>query len=226
MQSWADVVANPLLEVWSGFAAFVPTLVGAIIILIVGLLVAAGLGALVEKILEAIKLDTMLKKLGIEPYFERAGMQLKGAKFVGRLVYWFITVVFILAAADALRLTALSGFLTEVLAYIPNVVAAILIMLAAVVIGHALRRLVTASILGAKLHAGEFLGTFTWWVVVIFGFFAALVQLQVAVTVINALVTGLIAMLALAGGLAFGLGGKDYAAYLISKLRERTEGRK
>lgn len=226
MQGWAEVVANPLMEVWAGFAAFVPTLVGAIVIMIVGLIVATVLGKIVEKVFEAIKLDTLLSKLGLEPYFDRAGMKLRGARFLGQLVHWFLVIVFLLAAVDTLHLTALSGFLRDVLGYIPNVVAAVLIMLAAVVIGNFLRRVVSASVMGAKLHAAAFLGTFTWWIVVVFGLFAALVQLQVAVTIINALVTGSIAMLALAGGLAFGLGGREYAAYLISKLKERTESRR
>lgn len=226
MQGWAEVVANPLMEVWSGFAAFVPSLVGAILVLVIGLIVATVLGKIVEKVFEAIKLDAMLAKLGLEPYFERAGMKLRGARFLGQLVHWFLVVVFLLAAVDTLGLSALSGFLRDVLAYVPNVVAAVLIMLAAFVVGSFLQRVVSASVMSAKLHAAAFLGTFTWWIVVIFGLFAALIQLQVAVTIINALVTGFIAMLAIAGGLAFGLGGREYAAYLISKLRERTESRR
>jgi hypothetical protein len=75
------------------------------------------------------------------------------------------------------------------------------------------------------LHAAGFLGTLTWWAVVFFGFFAALSQLGVAVALINSLVTGFVAMLALAGGIAFGLGGKDYAAHLLNKLRENVENR-
>jgi hypothetical protein len=222
-QTWTDVVAGSLQNLWLGFASFVPNLVAALVVLIVGLIVAAGLGALVQKIFEAVRLDTFLEKLGLRPYFERAGLKLRGAYFLGRLVYWFIAIAFLLAVSDALGLYALSGFLASVLAYLPNVIAAILIMLAAAVLAKFLRRVVIASVAGANLHGARFLGSLVWWVVVIFGLLASLTQLNVATAIIQSVVTGVIAMLALAGGLAFGLGGKDYAAYLVNKLREHHE---
>jgi len=224
LQTWTDVVVGSLQNVWLRFAEFVPNLVGAFIVLIIGLIVAAGLGALVEKIFEAIRLDRFLEKIGLKPYFERAGLHLRVSYFLGRLVYWFIVIAFLLAASDSLGLYALSGFLNDVLAYLPNVIAAVLIMLAAVVIGAFLRRIVTASVLSAKLHAAHFLGSLVWWTIIVFGFLAALTQLNIATAIVQSIVTGFIAMLALAGGLAFGLGGRDYASHLLGKLRERTEG--
>jgi hypothetical protein len=225
VQNWADVVAGSLQGLWAGVVGFLPTLVAAVIVFIVGLVVAAGLGALVEKIFEAIRLDSLLNKLGLSPYFERAGLRLRGARFLGQLVNWFLIIAFLLAAADILGLTALSMFLRDVLFYIPNIVAAVLIMLAAVVVANFSRRLVTASVMSAKLHAAHFLGALTWWAIVIFGLLTALVQLNIASSVIQSIVTGFIAMLALAGGLAFGLGGKEYAGYLVNRLRETTERR-
>lgn len=226
VQSWTDVVVSSLQNLWLGFAQFVPNLIGALIIFVVGLVVAAGLGTLVEKIFDSVKLDSFLARLGLVPHFERAGLHLRGAHFLGRLVYWFIVVAFLLAASDILGLFALSNFLRDILAYIPNIIAAVLIMLVAVVLGAFLRRVVAASVLSAKLHAAHFLGTLTWWAVVVFGLLAALVQLNIATSIINSLITGFIAMLALAGGLAFGLGGRDYATHLIEKLREQTESRR
>lgn len=223
VQNWTDVIAGSLQNLWMGFANFVPNLVGAIIVLIVGLIVAAGLGALVQKVFESIRLDSFLGKLGLKPYFERAGVNLRASYFLGRLVYWFIAIAFLLAASDSLGLYALSGFLNGILSYLPNVIAAVLIMLAAVVLANFLRRVIVASVMGAKLHAAHFLGTVAWWTVIIFGFLAALTQLNIAAAIIQSLVTGFIAMLALAGGLAFGLGGKDYASHLLNKLKDRTE---
>jgi hypothetical protein len=225
VQSWTDVVVGSLQDLWAGFARFVPNLVGALVIFIVGLIVATGLGTLVEKVFEAVKLDAFLARLGLVPYFERAGLKLRGAHFFGKLVYWFIVIAFLLATSDILGLFALSAFLRDILAYLPNVVAAVLIMLAAVVVANFLKKLVTASVLSAKLHAAHFLGTLTWWSVVIFGLLSALVQLNIATSIINSVITGFIAMLALAGGLAFGLGGRDYASHLIGKLRDHTEAR-
>jgi hypothetical protein len=223
VQTWTDVVASSLQNLWYGFAAFMPNLIGAIVVLIIGLIVAAGLGAIVEKIFEAIHLDGFLKKIGLGPFFERAGMQLRAAYFLSRLVYWFVMVAFLLAVSDSLGLYALSQFLTSILNYLPNVIAAVLIMLAAVVLAHVMRRLISASVLSAKLHAAHFLGSLTWWAIVVFGFLAALEQLNVAAAIIQSIITGFIAMMALAGGLAFGLGGRDYASHLVNKLKDRTE---
>jgi hypothetical protein len=223
VQTWTDVVAASLQNLWLGFMDFVPRLIGSLIVLILGLIVAAGLGILVEKIFDAIRLDAFLKKIGLGPFFERAGLRLRAAYFLGRLVYWFIIVAFLLAAVDSLGLYALSQFLQSVLNYLPNVIAAVLIMLAAVVLANFLRRLTSASVMSAKLHAAHFLGTLVWWAIVVFGFLAALEQLNIAAAVIQSIITGFIAMMALAGGLAFGLGGRDYAAHLLGKLRARTD---
>src|SRR3989338_7646086 len=159
VQTWTDVIVNSLQGLWLGVVMFLPNLVGAIIVFIIGLVVAAGLSALVERIFDAIRLDSFLSKLGLGPYFERAGLRLRGARFLGQLVNWFLIIAFLLAASDILRLAALSGFLREVLFYIPNIVVAVLIMLAAVVLGNVTKRVVVASVLSARLHAAHFLGT-------------------------------------------------------------------
>ncbi len=223
VQSWTDVVVGSLQNLWWGVVNYLPNLIGALIVLIIGLIVAAGLAALVEKIFEGIRLDVFLEKIGLKPIFERAGLKLRAAYFLGKLVYWFVIVAFLLAVADSLQLYALSQFLTTILNYLPNVIAAVLIMLAALMLAHFLRRLVTASVMSAKLHSGPFLGTVTWWAIAAFGFLTALAQLNIAAQIIQTIVTGFIAMLALAGGLAFGLGGRDYATHLLNKLKDRTE---
>lgn len=223
VQDWAALIVGSLQNLWTGVVGTIGNIIGALIVLIIGLLVASGLAVLVERIIAAIKLDTALAKMGVGEYFERAGLKLNSARFFGRIVYWFFVIVFLLAATDILQFYSLSTFLNDVLLYIPNVIVAVLIMLAAVVVGNFLRKLVWASVKSAKLHGAGFLGSLTWWAVIIFGFFASLTQLGVAVALINSIVTGFVAMLAIAGGIAFGLGGKDYASSLINKLREHTE---
>jgi hypothetical protein len=222
-QDWGSVITNSLQNIWVGFVNGTVTVVGAILVFIVGLIVASLLGSLVEKIVQLIKLDKLLENLGVGEYVERAGLTLNSGKFFKKLVYWLLVIVFLLAASDILGFYSLSSFLNSVLLYVPNVIVAVLIMLAAFVVAHFLRGLVIASVKASKLHGAGFLGSLTWWSITIFGFLAALSQLGIAVTIVNILVTGVIAMLALAFGLAFGLGGKEYAAHLIGKLREQLE---
>lgn len=225
VQSWAGILVSSFQTIWSGFITFLPQFLGALIVFFVGLIIANGLGALVAQIIGSIKLDRLLEKLGINRFFERAGWRLNSGAFLGALVKWFVAIIFILAAADILKLYGLTSFLSAVLLYIPNIIMAVLIMVAAIVLGNFLRHLVLGSVKSAKVYSSKLMAAITWWSVLIFGFFAALLQLGLAVSIINTLITGFIAMVAIGGGIAFGLGGKEYATHLIGKFRDRIEER-
>ena len=118
-----------------------------------------------------------------------------------------------------------ASFLKDVLNYIPKAIVAARFLLVSVVAANFSRGLVRSSVMGARLHAGKTLGMVAWWGIVVFGSLTALVQLGVAVQVINTLITGLVAMLALAGGLAFGLGGRDMATQWLVRMREEISHR-
>lgn len=223
VQSWADVLVSSFQTLWSGFIVFLPKFIGALIVFLIGLIVANGLGALVIQIVKAIRLDKLLEKIGLKAFFERAGWNLNAGKFLGELVRWFFIIVFLLAAVDILKLYGLTSFLSSILLYIPNIIIAVLIMLAAVVIGNFLRGLIRGTVKGVKMHSAKLLSSITWWAILVFGFFAALLQLGVAVSIVNTLITGIIAAIAIGGGIAFGLGGKEYASHLIAQFRDRIE---
>jgi len=225
VQNWVDVLVGSLQNLWLGVVSFLPSLLGAIIVFIIGLIIAAGLDKLVERIIYWVKVDNLLRKAGLEAYLQRANLRLNSGYFLGKIVYWFIFIVFLLAAAEILGLPALSQFLQNVLNYIPSIIVAVLILLATFILANFLRGLVKASVFAAKLHMAKAASTVTWWVVVIFGFLAALLQLGVAVQIINTLITGIIAMVVLAGGLAFGLGGKDIAARMLEKAKAEIDER-
>lgn len=220
VQNWADVAVVSLQQLWFSFVGFLPELLGAIVVFLVGLIVAAGLGMLVERVLDALRLNPLVNKTGVDEYFRRGGLELNVSRFFGRLTYWFIVIAFFLAAADILRFSALANFLQSVLLYIPRIAVAVLIMLAAAVVANFLKSVVRASVASARMHSAKFLGALTWWSVIVFGLLAALSQLGIAVTIINIILTGFVVMIALAGGIAFGLGGRDYAAHLVDRLRE------
>ena len=225
VQTWADVILFSLQNLWQGFVMFLPTLIGAIIIFFVGLIVAAGLGKIVEKLVNALRLNRLLEQLGLGKVLERADLRLNSGRFVGLLVQWFFVIVTLLAISDILSLRAFSDFLTQVLLYVPNVVIAVLIMLAGVVVASFGAKLIRASVLAARLHSAHFLGALTKWAVLVFAFLAALSQLGIAGALVNTLIMGFVAMLAIAGGLAFGLGGKDVAAAWLEKLRSEVSNR-
>ena len=219
VQNWIDILLSSLQGLWLEVMSFVPSLVGAIIVVVVGLIVAMGLEKVAERIIYHIKLDSLFRKLGVEMYLNRANLELNSGHFIGKFVYWFILLAFFLAASDILGFNSLSRFIGDVLFYIPNVIVAALIMIVTLIVSHFVRGLVHASVLGVRIHGGRFLASVVWWVVFVFGSLVALSQLGVANTIIETFVAGLIAMFALAGGLAFGLGGKETAGRILEKLR-------
>ncbi|MDP2695639.1 MAG: hypothetical protein Q8O87_00055 [bacterium] len=225
VQNWVDVLVASLQDLWGTVLGFLPSLLGALVVFIIGLIVAAVLEKVVERVVYYLKIDVLLRKTGVETYLSRANLTLNTGHFFGQLVYWFLVVAFLLAASDILGFVALSAFLTSILFYIPNVVVAVLILLAAMVLANFLKKLTVASVMSAKMHYAKALGEVAWWVIVIFGLLTALVQLGIAINIINTLITGFIAMLALAGGLSFGLGGKEYASHLLRKAQDEIEHR-
>ena len=130
-----------------------------------------------------------------------------------------------MATTDILRLDAVTQAIRDILAYFPNVVVATLVMVMTLVFANFLQRVVKGAVAGADIKGGSFVSTFVKWTVSIFGLLIALHQLEIAVDIINILFTGLVAMMAIAGGVSFGLGGKDFAHDLVEKLRKDVEER-
>ncbi|QQG42953.1 MAG: hypothetical protein HYW15_01955 [Candidatus Giovannonibacteria bacterium] len=220
VQTWGDVLVLSFQELWGGVVAFVPKLVVAIIVFIIGWVIAVALGKIVEQIARAIKVDTALKSVGADEVVSRAGMRLDSGAFLGGLVRWFVILVFVLAAVDVLGLSQVTEFLRSVvLAYIPQVIVAALILVAAALLAETVSNVVEGSARAAHLPSARLLGGVAKWAIWIFAILAALYQLGIAGPFVQTLFTAVVAMLALAGGLAFGLGGKEAAARYIDKLR-------
>jgi Conserved TM helix len=219
LRSLAVATGDSLRTMWGTLIGFLPSLIGALAVLIIGLVAAKILERITVRLVEYLKIDSFLRRTGVEPYFDKAHVEMNIGRFIAKVVYWFIVIVFLLAASDILHFAAFSYFLRDTLIpFIPNVLVAVLIILASFVVANFLRRLVVASVNGAGMHHARSLGVLAWWVIIIFGFLSALLQIGVAITIINTLLTGIIAMLALAGGLAFGLGGKERAARFLEKV--------
>lgn len=221
VQTWSDVITASFQGLWNGVIGFVPGLITAIIIFLVGWIVAVALGKIVKQIIDAIKVDSALESLGVGEILNRGGFKLDSGAFIGGLVRWFFILVFLLGAVDILGLTQVTVFLRDVvLLYIPNVIVAVLILLVAAMVAEAVKRVVRGAAEAGKLPSAPFLAGVTRWSIWVFGILAALYQLGVAGELIKTIFTGFVAMLAIAGGLSFGLGGKDHAADFIAKLRK------
>jgi len=219
LQTWGSITVSSLESLWVGVISFLPNLIGALVILIIGWIIAVALGRLAVQILNAFRVDQAVERIGFKQGMKKAGISISVAKSLGQVVTWFLIIVFVMAAADILKLTGITDFLGKVIYYIPNIIVAVVILLAGVLLANFLSKLVRGSVKMAGLVSGNVLAEITKWAVLIFALFAALDQLEVASSIINTLVTGFVYMIVIAGGLAFGLGAKDQAADFLKKIR-------
>lgn len=220
LQTWGDVLVLSFQGLWTGVVAFLPQLVVAVVIFIVGWVIAVALDRVVTQIFHALKVDNALQGIGIEEPLSRAGIKLNSGAFIGALVKWFFIIVFLVAAVDVLGLRQVNEFLsTVVLVYLPKVIVAAIILVMAAVLAETMKRLVTGSARAAHLPSAGFLGGVSKWAIWIFALLAALFQLGIAGPLVQTLFTGAIAAISLAVGLSFGLGGKEAAARFIERLR-------
>lgn len=220
IQTWADVLTQSFQGLWLGIVAFIPSVVVAIIIFVLGWLVGSALGRIVAQVIKSLKIDNALKSTGLNDAVERAGFTLDTGAFLGALIKWFFIVVFLVASLDVLGLTDVNMFLQNVvLSYLPRVIVACLIIIVGAMIAQVVRDVVTGSAKAAHIHSAGFAGSLAKWAVWIFAILAALAQLQVATAFVQTLFTGVIVAISLAFGLAFGLGGQDAAAKYIDRVK-------
>ncbi len=219
LETWSELLAASFQQLWVGVVEFIPKLILSIIILIVGWVIAVTLDKLVARIIRLFRVDKALQTLSVDKFLERGGFRLDSGAFIGALAKWFFIIAFLIAALEVLGLTQVNIFLGQVLAYLPNVFIAAIILVVAALIANAAQRLVVGTAKGANLPSSHFLGGMTKWAIWIFALLAALYQLGIAGPLVQTLFTGFVAMIVIAGGLAFGLGGKDMAGRYIEKLK-------
>jgi hypothetical protein len=221
--TWAQALTLSFQSLFYGLVQYLPNLLLAIIIFVIGWLIGAGLSRVIAQVINSLRVDQALRAAGVERVLERAGFKLNSGKFLGMLVKWFVIVLFLVAALQMLGLTQVNEFLTAVvLGYLPRVIVAVLILLAAAVIAEALQRVVAGSARAAGISTANFLGTITRWAIWIFAILAALDQLGVT-PFIQTLFTGIVVALALAFGLAFGLGGQAVAGRYLERLEKEMK---
>ena len=219
----SDIVRNSLLTLWGGVAMFLPRFIAAVVVFLVGWLIAELLGKLAYHIVKILHLDNALSKVGFRQAWEKSGFKLDTPMLFYELVKWFFVIVFLMAATNILGLGQVSEFLRTVVFYLPNVIVAAVILLIGILVAKFAEGLVRASVKAAGLMSANFLGSLTKWSAFIFSLLIALAQLKVADDIIKIVITGLIAASALAMGLAFGLGGVKHAEQMIGDLRKRME---
>lgn len=208
---------------WTAFTAglatfygFVPNLLGALLILLVGWGIASLLYVLTDRVLDALRFDALMARTGIDDAINRSGVRIDPSNLVAALVKWTVLLVAFMMAADALNLTQVSVGISAILAYIPNVVAAIAILALGVLLAGFVSGLVRGAAATAGLRTADLMADLSYWAITIFATLGAIGQLNIAPTLVQTLYTAVIAAIALATSLAFGLGMRDQARDVVA----------
>ena len=226
LNTWQQVLTLSFQNLWLGVVNFVPNLVIALIIVILGWLIGALFGRAIWQVFRSLRVDEALRRAGFETFLRRSGMNLDSGAFIGGLVKWFVIVVFLVAAFDILGLTQVNLFLQQVvIAYLPRVIVAALILLVGGVVGDVTERIVVTAAKSAEVRSAHFAGTIAKWAVWVFAILVALSQLGIAAAFSQTLFTGIVIAISLALGLSFGLGGQEAAARFIERLRGEIGGK-
>ncbi|NBV76597.1 hypothetical protein EBR66_00275 [bacterium] len=216
----ASVLQASFSDLWFTVVSYVPAILAAAVIFVLGWIVAVVLFRIVVQVTDALKIDEALKSTGLHDGVKAAGFNLHVGYFLGELVKWFVVIGSLVAALDVLGLQQVNAFLqTAVLQYIPQVIVATLMIIVAAIVAEIVRNVVAGSARAAGVSAANFAGAVAKWAIWIFGVGAALTQLGVAAVLLQTLFLGVVFGFSLAFGLAFGLGGKEAAARFIEKVR-------
>ena len=209
-----DIVRS-LQEALSQFFSYIPQLIGAIVILIVGYIVAKILQAVVGRILQGIGFDGWMERAGIKRFFDRADTRQTPASILGKLIFWFVFIIAIVMATDALGIRQVSAVFSQLIAYIPNIIAAILIL----ILASLLANFVAGLVRGAT--GMDVLGTVAQVAIIVYAVFAALTQLGIAVQLTAPTFLIVLGAIALAAAIAFGFGAQGVARDIVEKAYNR-----
>lgn len=215
MNQQIDIFLASLQTFWSEIATFVPKLLAALILLFIGWLLARLLRSGLQRLLKAFDFDNLAQKSGLEALANSGGVALSLSGLIGGLVYWLVILVVAVSVTNSLGLTTVAELLNRVVLYLPNVLVAILVMLFGTLLARFVNRLMFTWLNGIKAPNSLFMSTAAEYMVQIFAFFLALDQLDIGTQLVTAAFSIAFGGLVLALALAFGLGGRDWAAARI-----------
>lgn len=212
-----DQFTDATRDLWDAVGDFLPKLIGALLLVLVALIVARIAQTLVERILQLVRVDQLLKNKQVAKTLKSAEVSIDVVPIAGRLVFWVVIVIFALTIADVLGLTAMRDVIREILDYLPSVLAAVIVLTVTVAGARLVRDIVIASLARMQITYARSIGAVAFYVLLLFGSIMALDQLGFDTTILTANITVIIAGIVLALSLAFGLGGRDAAKKVVDE---------
>lgn len=218
VEDLTTAVSSIVLNSVSAFVTFIPSLIGGLIVLIIGLVVAAIVYRLVVGLLKALQLEKFLAKYGVTKV---EGKDVEWAELLGELARWSIIIVFLVPTLQAWRLGSVNTVLNRIILYIPNVVVAVILAMVGLVFAKLAYRVAYGATRSMGHDLSHTVALVAQWSITVFVGFLVLHQLGVAQELLRILFGGLVAMVAIAGGIAFGLGGQGTARNILESIWSR-----
>ena len=218
---WQTLIVEPIQGMLTKIANFIPTLIGALVILIVGWIVAKIIKGIVNRILQVVRFDLVAEKAGVSNILSKGGIKLTARQMISGLAYWLVMIMVLVMLVNALGLTVASQLLEGLLAYIPKVIAAIFVLVLGMFLGNIVSGVVRTAASNANFPKPEMLGNISQWSIVIFAAIISLRQLGIAPLLVTTTFNIFFGGVCLALALAFGIGGKDFAAKYLEELKRR-----
>lgn len=215
-------IIQPFLQ---NLISFVANLLLAIIVFVIGYLISIGIGTIITEVLKSVRFNKLFEKEGWSRALQRANISVNPSEFIGAIVKWVFVIVSLLIAVDILKLAQFGMILTQVLNYLPNVVVAALIFVAAVIISDIVEKIVRVAVERIKVGYGYIASSIVTWAIWIFTIFLILDQLlpknNLLQTLYSSIIYGIVFTVSLGVAIAIGLGGKDTAAEVISDMKRK-----
>jgi len=223
IHGWGEAVQTSLAAAFAILLSGIPKIIGFLIILVVGWIIAAIAARLVLALLHAIHFNDMAQRAGVAGFVHDMGVQTDSSGVLADITKWFIRLIFLVAAFDALGLPTVSHLLNSLLLWLPDLVVALVVLVVGGLLANALSRVVRGATAESGFGNPDLLGTMAKFAVWGFAFIVALNQIGIASTLVNILFIGFVAALALAFGLAFGLGGRETAGQIVQDWYRQSQ---
>lgn len=222
MDDITDLLSVSANEFWGAVGSFLPSLLGAILLIILGALLAKFTEKAIHKIAEIVRFDSLKKNKAVEKTLSSTDLNIDIPNILGRIGFWVVIIIFALAAADVLGLEAMRNIMSDLLAYVPSVLAAIIVLTVTIAGARLLRDAIAAALQRMSVDFAKPVASVSYYVLIIFGTVMALDQLGFDTTILTNNITIIVAGVVLALALAFGLGGRDIAGKIVERMYDNA----
>ena len=218
---WTQSLVTAMTALWTKVANFIPNLFGALVVVLLGFVVAKLLDTLLSKLLAKLGLDRLMGGTGLTKLISRAGVQVPISTLIGKIVYWFVLLIFLVSAAESLGLERVSATLDMLALYLPKVFGAALVLLVGVLLAQLVNGIVRGAAEGVGLDYSAGLGRIAQWLVIIISISVAISQLEVKTDLLNHVIVIALITVGLAVALAMGLGSREIASQILAGIYVR-----